>query len=285
MATPFTSNQADALNQVRETVDFGFEVAPTALSLASVVADAVNKIDAGLAASRLRSWTIPLGAEPSISSEPVSARFSTSPGGQDWRVRIDSPLMRNGSAALAPLVDTSGVVWPYTPTVTLSHSANYSQIATVHNNFPFYAYNSSQVDDINISGEFSVQSAEEARYWLASVHFFRTVTKMFFGQGENVGNPPPICTLNGYGDFVFKDVSVIVKNFSVEMPKDVDYIATETSFNTGSNQRGTLSYVPTLSTLSVTVSPVYSREKIKSFNLKSFANGQILLSGDGRGFI
>lgn len=284
MADPFISNQANAINQVRELVEFGIDVAQTAQSITSAIVDAVNKTDAGLVASRLRSYLIPEGAEPSFNTGPIAAQFSTDPRNKDWRVRIDSPQMRNNSA-LAPLAATQGVIWPYTPTVSITHSANYSQISTTHNNFPFYAYNNSQVDDINISGEFSVQSQEEAKYWLAAVHFFRSVTKMYFGQGTNVGNPPPICTLNGYGDFVFNNVSVIVKSFNVEMPKDVDYIAVEGNWSVGGRTNSSISYVPTLSTLSATVTPVYSREKIKSFNLQAFASGQLILSGDGRGFI
>ena len=103
---------------------------------------------------------------------------------------------------------------------------------------------------------------------------------MFFGQGENLGNPPPICILNGYGDFVYKNVSCVIKNFTVTMPNNVDYIASTTG---GAGSRVT--YVPTASDISVTVQPVYSRTQIKSFNLDAFAKGQLVVGPDGKGFI
>jgi hypothetical protein len=56
-----------------------------------------------------------------------------------------------------------------------------------------------------------------------------------------------------------------------EMPEDVNYI--NVSIN-NSNQ-----WVPAVSTISVTVAPVYSREKLRSFSLQDFANGGALSKG------
>lgn len=235
--------------------------------------------------SSFRSQGIPLGAEPNYYYSPVTAQFSSSPGEKDWRVRISSPLIFQ-SQVFAPLANTDGLIFPHLPTVSITHTANYQNINTTHNNFPFYAYNNSQVDDISISGEFSVQDQMDGIYWLGAVHFLRTVTKMYFGQGPNLGNPPPICTLNGYGDFVFNNISVAVKSFNIDMPKDVDYIAVNLGTTPGGQTGTNLSYVPVLSTINVTVIPVYSREKIKSFNLDAFAKGQLIVPGQDRtGFI
>lgn len=237
--------------------------------------------DPNQAAQQLRSAGLPAGAEFNISSTPASSQFATKAGETDWRVRITCDLLQNLGGVLSPLNGTSGLIFPYLPTVTISHSANYSPLGITHNNYPFYAYNNSQVDDIQVTGDFSVQDQKEALYWLAAVHFLRSATKMYFGQGPNLGNPPPICKFNGYGDFVFKDVPVIIKNFSVELPKEVDYIATDSSQSGSSG----ITYVPTLSTISVTMSPIYSRQKIKSFNLSEFASGKLVLGSDGKGFI
>ena len=50
---------------------------------------------------------------------------------------------------------------------------------------------------------------------------------MFSGDlGAAAGNPPPVILLNGYGDYVFKNIPVVVKSFSIELPQDVNYIAT-----------------------------------------------------------
>ncbi len=236
--------------------------------------------DPNALASSWRASGIPDGAEPRYDFITVTAQFSESAPEKDWRVRISCPLVTGSSDVMRPLGYTNGLIFPYLPQITMSHTANYQQMDIAHLNYPFYAYKNSQVDEIQITGKFTVQTTYEANYWLAAVHFLRTVTKMFFGTGEYLGNPPPICTLNGYGDFVYKDVSCIIKNFTVTMPNDVDYI------QAGQGGDGnSVSYVPVSSDISVTVQPVYSREKIKSFDLMAFANGQLVLGKDGKGFI
>lgn len=236
-------------------------------------------------ASFLRANSIPPGAEPNYNYTSVQAKFSENPEQKDWRVKIGCDRIINNSPVMIPLQRTGGMIFPFTPTVQMSHTANYTQVDTTHTNYPFYAYRNSQIDDITITGKFAVQDELDAAYWLATVHFLRTVTKMYFGQGNNLGNPPPICVLNGYGDFVYNNVSVIVKNFQVSLPNDVDYIAVNLRTTPGTKSGTNLSYVPTLSDITVSLSPVYSREKIKTFNLEAFANGQLITPGDNRGFI
>jgi hypothetical protein len=229
--------------------------------------------------SSYRSQGIPNGAELSDNSRSVDAQFSESVLSKDWRVRISNDIIYDeNNKVLSKLVGTQGLVWPYLPSITMSHSATYDTIQTAHTNYPFYAYKSSQVDDISIAGQFTVQSQDEGLYWLAAVHFLRTVTKMYFGQGPNLGNPPPICKLNGYGDFVYNNVPIIVKSFNVTLEKDCDYIAVQIG-------NSDVSYVPTISNITANVSPVYSREKIKSFNLTDFAQGKLILGNNGSSFI
>lgn len=235
--------------------------------------------------SAFRAQGIPPGAQPNYSYTPVTAQFSTTVNQKDWRVKISNDSIYTNNPVMKPLADTGGLIFPYLPTITMSHTATYETIQTAHTNYPFHAYKNSQIDDITISGQFTVQSQTEAQYWLAAMHFLRTVTKMYFGQGPNLGNPPPICTLNGYGDFVYNNISVVVKSFNITLEKDVDYIAAQIGVTTNGNSGTNVSYVPTLSNVSVVVAPVYSREKIKSFNLTNFAKGQLIVGADGKGFI
>jgi hypothetical protein len=113
-----------------------------------------------------------------------------------------------------PLSDTGGIVFPLTPTIILQHQASYNPLAMTHSNYPFYAYQHSEVSSFTVVGDFPVQNYEDARHWVATLHFLRAVTKMFFGSGANQGNPPPILKFNAYGDNVFKNVPVVVTNFS-----------------------------------------------------------------------
>jgi len=215
------------------------------------------------------------------SSDPLKAEFATASikedEGNDWRVKLSIPSIID-SDAFAPLKKTGGLCFPFTPTILMSHSANYNALQPIHTNYPFYNYQASQVDDMVITGDFFVQNAQEARYWCAAVHYLRTVTKMFYGAGDNAGNPPPVVKLNGYGDFVFNNVSCIIKNFTVDMPADVDYLKTD--FPEGNE---TYSFVPTQSQVAITLSPIYSRSKTQQFSMKSFINGGYI--GNDSGYI
>lgn len=279
MANDFFGGIGDAVGSVTNAIG------STVSTVVDVVGDVAQGIGQGLGIgtdpnmliSRYRSQGIPYGAQPAQYYSPGQAQFSSSTEEKDWRVRISCNIISE-SSIFRPLRITGGVVFPFLPTITMSHSADYQKIDTAHTNYPFYAYKNSQIDDITIAGQYAVQDESEGRYWLAMTHFFRTVTKMYFGQGPNIGNPPPICTLNGYGDFVYNNVSCVVKQFTVEMSKDVDYI----SVSVGNSD---ISYVPVLSNVSVTLLPIYSRDKIKHFNLAKFASGKLITAPDGKGFI
>ena len=131
------------------------------------------------------------GAGISTDSRVVNARakWSGRSDKKDWRVRLQIPtradsvfdaLLQN-NPLLEPLRDTRGMFWPLTPSMVIQHSANYNPLSQTHSNYPFQAYQNSQVDALNIIGEFPVQNQQDAKHWVATVNFLRTVTKMFFG--------------------------------------------------------------------------------------------------------
>jgi len=185
-----------------------------------------------------------------------------------------------------------GVVFPYTPTISVTHTANYSKQSLTHNNYAQYFYENSEVQPINISADFTVQNINEGYYLLASIYFFRSLTKMFFGQDgvanngtPAAGNPPPIVYLNGYGQYYLPNVPVIVTSFQHTMPADCDYVdipdpAAPTQFLSGSPTTGTR--LPTTSSISLTVQPVYSRlAQSQGFSLNDFAAGALINSVPG----
>jgi len=180
----------------------------------------------------------------------------------------------------------------------IQHSANYNALAQTHSNYPFQAYQNSQVDQMNIIGEFPVQNQQDATYWVATVNFLRTVTKMFFGKEQALkGNPPPILHLSGYGDHMFEKVPVVVNTFNVELRAGIDYISTrqdspyaihtkrphETLFNPDNMDQ---TWAPTISNISVLITPIYSRESVSKFSLADFAAGKLNGKGESNiGFI
>jgi hypothetical protein len=158
-----------------------------------------------------------------------TANFETK---QDWRVRLSlAPsatylYKAENPGILKPLKDTDGVIFPYLPTVNVSYIANYDPQELTHSNYKAYQYRSSSVEQVQITGDFTAQDTAEANYMLSVIHFFRSVTKMFYGQDQNPkpGTPPPLVFLYGLGDFQFNAHPLVVTNFNYSLPNDVDYI-------------------------------------------------------------
>jgi hypothetical protein len=217
-----------------------------------------------------RGVNIPKGAQVFA---PQGQAIQLNPGAKDdWRVRITCDWSNFNSPLFKILQGTGGVVWPYMPNITVSTKAEYNTIPITHANYSQYSYKNSVVDDITISGEFSCETATDGAYWIAATTFFKTATKMFFGEGNLAGNPPIICNLTGYGSHVFDKVPVIIKSFSVDLKDDVNYIKCDPFKN------GKYTWVPVLSTITVQVAPVYSRQGLRKFNLQDYASGK--MSGD-----
>lgn len=150
-----------------------------------------------------------------------------SAGANDWRVRLSLPnwVSFKNSAVLKPLKEAGGLIFPYTPQISMASSAKYTAIPTIHSNYTFQAYQNSDPGEIKITGPFNVEDSSQALYWIAVVHYLRSVSKMFSGNDPKAGNPPPIVNLNGYGAYVFKNVPVVIKSMSLELPTDCDYIS------------------------------------------------------------
>jgi hypothetical protein len=151
---------------------------------------------------------------------------------EDWRLRIGlapgaNYLYRAPDAGiLQPLRDTQGVVFPYTPTISTSYRANYDAYELVHTNYKGYFYKNSSVQEISVTGVFTANSAAEADYLLAVIHFFRSASKMFYGQDSNpvAGTPPPVLYLDGLGVYQFNEHPCLLSAFNYSLPSDVDYI-------------------------------------------------------------
>jgi hypothetical protein len=91
------------------------------------------------------------------------------------------------------------------------------------------------VGDVNIRGTFTAQDTKEAQYLLAVIHFFRSVTKMFYGQDNQAGTPPPLVYLSGLGQYQFNNHPCVVTSFGYNLPTDVDYIRANGFNNIGLN--------------------------------------------------
>lgn len=150
-----------------------------------------------------------------------------------WDVIFGKPGSDNILSVLHPSTGrTNGVIFPYTPNIVYDYSAGWSDYNVSQTNYTTHAFDISRVSSITITGTFTAQDTDEAIYSYAVIHFFRTITKMYYGKQDlgtvdnpgMAGTPPPTLLLSGYGEGIFNDVPVVVTSFSHYLLKDVDMV-------------------------------------------------------------
>lgn len=163
----------------------------------------------------------------------------------DWRVKLrlapganylyrGSDGQGTGAGILQPLAVTDGVVFPYTPLITTRYVARYSEYDLTHSNYRGYFYGGSHVEELQLQATFTAQDTYEANYLLAVITFFKSVTKMFYGQDDTLaGTPPPLVFLQGLGQYQFNRHPCVVSSFNYNLPSDVDYIRADVQPITG----------------------------------------------------
>ena len=226
----------------------------------------------------LKAFVPPKGAVP----DP-NARTSVSwSGEQDFRARIKVPeeyITDYTRGANYELGNIGGIIFPYTPSISFDISANYGNMSPAHSNFTFYSYRNSQVGAITVSGRFSVENDKDSMIYLSTVNLLRSLTRMKFGNDANAGAPPPVCRLFAYGDYMLNNVPVVISNFKQDFPSDVDYYRLDSSVEYNSFGQN---FIPVMSTLSVTLLPMYSRAEQATFGVDSYINNNSLHT---KGFI
>jgi hypothetical protein len=220
------------------------------------------------------------GAERQLPAPATQTTIQSLPGdsksdnSKDMRVKIRVPsnyltTLTQGSAnGELSSQGFGGVIFPYTPTISLEHKADYSSQQPLHSNYAINFYKSSGISDITITGKFTVQNETEALIYLSTVRLLSALTKMRFGGrvgDSDSGAPPPVCRLDGYGEYSLKNVPIIITNFKHDLPDDVDY------FTVGKNGGPiSMTSVPTRSTLSVTCRVAYSRAEMQQISVTKY---------------
>ena len=214
----------------------------------------------GLDAAGAAAARAVVGAAQANSQETNTSLSQQLPANTDWRVTLRlapgaTYLYKAADAGLLqPLKVTNGVIFPYTPAITTAYKAKYSEYDLTHSNYRGYFYQNSYTDVVNLTATFTAQSTSDAAYVLAVIHFFRSVTKMFYGQDAQRGSPPPLVFLSGLGDYQFNNHPCLVSSFNYILPADVDYISSGSPNNLGLNLQPLQNlYSTTLNAVSPTV--------------------------------
>lgn len=217
---------------------------------------------------------LPAGAK-GATAKPASAQWS---GAKDLRVILRVPNSYLIGPAAGPsntLKNYGGILFPYTPQISYENQATYSNANPTHSNYTQYFFKNSSVSPIQLTAKFTAQDQLDAGIWLSIVHLLRGLTKMRFGDDTFAGSPPPVCRLDGYGDYVLSNVPVVVGSFRIDLPDSVDYISVTTL--DGGKYKNSL--VPTMSTLTLSLFPMYSRREIRDFSVDKWLGGSLRSRG------
>ena len=211
------------------------------------------------------------GVPGSKASSPAPATWA---GAKDMRVMIKVPPDYVKNMASSEVRKVQGILFPYTPQISYDTQASYGNSNPLHSNYTQYFFKNSSIGAITISGKWTVQNEVEVKVWMSVVELSRLLTKMPFGSDKYAGSAPPVCRLNGYGDWIFNNIPVAITSFKFDLPDGVDYISVSSS-----GYGNTL--VPTVSTLSYTLIPMYSRQEIRDFGVDKWIAGQLT----GKGYL
>lgn len=203
----------------------------------------------------------------------------------DWRARLRP---KQGGAEkfysklgqerfiMEPLEQTGGLVWFNTPSITLSSIVIYNDAKPQGSNYPINTFVNSNPSDIPVIADFTASDVYEARYLLAVMVFLRVATKAYYGDSAvasgDYGTPPPVLLFEYLGDHGFNKVPVIVSNYTIDFPSDVDYVPVV--------YNGTTTYVPTKTNITVSLKPTHTPHKLRrTFSLDDIANGRSYKQG------
>lgn len=221
---------------------------------------------------------------------------------QDYRARLQPKTFTSpndvlgenvSSNILQPIWKTRGILFPYTPTLTTGNAVEYDNTGFIHTNYGYNAYVRSYPKVISLTAEFTAQTTDEALYLLAVIHFFRAVTKSYFGINpyNKAGTPPPTLIFNYLGEYQFNNVPVVVKSFDYTYAPDVDYVPVSTSaysyaitgnemINLPPGSSAGYSYVPTHMSTSLEMDVQYVPIILRNqFNLDDFRSGKLINKG------
>jgi len=190
---------------------------------------------------------------------------------KDNRVKVLVPA--EYISYLPPLIELGGIIFPYTPQITLDTSADYQSSSPVHSNYIQHFYKNSGVSSITITGKFTVQNDFDAQMLLETHSLLRILTKMRTGNDANPGAPPPVCRLQAYGNQMLDNTPIVIKQFRLDLPENVDYY---TLYKLNSIAVS----VPVSSSVNIICLPVYSRQEIKDFSVDTW-----LSVGRTRGYL
>ena len=168
---------------------------------------------------------------------------------------------------------TGGVLFPFTPSMQEERSVEYAAASISGGNMDYMAYQRTPSVALTVTGKFSVQNQMEGEYAMAAIHFFRVVSKSYFGlkAGDMAGLPPPMLVFSAYGNLLYGSLKVIMRS-STFTPQDCDWVPVTTALG--------VVRLPALFELSCSLLVQQTPSvMVNQFDLSAFTTGALLQQG------
>lgn len=291
--SPFTTAEitSDTSNLTDPTAQAVASLPPPTLTADQIFNPPTDVTLAGSLDSSVFGLSSPISSSttPTVSTAPPIGGVQANPapataqwtGAQDLRAKLRVPTgyIQSGTPAAGPndiIKNNGGILFPFTPVITMDNKAEYTSQTPLHSNFAQYFYKNSSVGPISIQAKFTVQNETEGAVLLGVIHLLRALTKMRFGDDPQAGSPPPVCRLDAYGDYMLHNVPVAITSWRQELSDGVDYIAVGQTIGLYGH-----SMVPVLSTIQMDLNIMYSRNELLQHNVPSWLTGALA----GKGYL
>ena len=237
-----TTSKSDAISAVSggETSTSTKEENQTPANIADVRKNAIKKM---IDSSSKTDRRVCLKVAPTIhfkSDYDFAKRVAYVLGTQDVTYPKSNDLITSDSLfrgfLRSQLGKAQGLIFPYTPKITMSYNVNYEKTDFIHSNLSFNSYKNSPPPTISLNAKFTADTKANAIHMLSAVWFLQACSKcdtglntMSKGDNKNTANrsgaglPPPVLYLNGYANLM-DNIPVIIEGFSVDYPEDIDYV-------------------------------------------------------------
>lgn len=226
----------------------------------------VNVIDT---ATQQPISTVGTVADQSIPTNMVEAAINREDRTASFKVRLSSG-------------DGDTIILDAMPTIDESRSASYDPVNIIHHPGEILKYRSTSSRTWGIQTRLVSRTPEEAaknlkyvniiRSWVMPYHGLGTANALGQEQGSKLGAPPPIITLQGYGDKMIGPITCVLESYNWSWPNDVDYIRTE----------GDGVPFPVIISVSLSLKEALSPAEYSGFNIFAYREG--LLGGDTGAF-
>ena len=237
-----TTSKSDAISAVSggETSTSTKEENQTPANIADVRKNAIKKM---IDSSSKTDRRVCLKVAPTVhfkSDYDFAKRVAYVLGTQDVTYPKSNDLITSDSLfrgfLRSQLGKAQGLIFPYTPKITMSYNVNYEKTDFIHSNLSFNSYKNSPPPTISLNAKFTADTKANAIHMLSAVWFLQACSKcdtglntMSKGDNKNTANrsgaglPPPVLYLNGYANLM-DNIPVIIEGFTVDYPEDIDYV-------------------------------------------------------------